>query len=71
MNAVAVTADGQRAVSAVEDGMLGVWNLTTGQALAHFTLEAEGMCCAVTPDGSTIIAGNRSGQVHFLRLEQP
>ena len=25
--------------------------------------------CAVAPDGVTVVAGDRSGQVYFLRLE--
>ncbi|WP_411675271.1 hypothetical protein [Dulcicalothrix desertica] len=26
-------------------------------------------CCAVTSDGATIVAGETSGRLHFLRLE--
>jgi len=26
--------------------------------------------CAVTPDGRTIVAGEKSDRVHFLRLEE-
>ncbi|HLP92165.1 MAG TPA: hypothetical protein VK184_26690 [Nostocaceae cyanobacterium] len=26
-------------------------------------------CCAVAPDGVTIVAGEASGRLHFLRLQ--
>ena len=69
VSAVAVTADGKRAISGSFDSTLKLWNLETSEVIASFTGESSIYCCAVTPDGVTIVAGEASGRVHFLRLE--
>jgi WD40 repeat protein len=69
VNAVAVTADGKQAISASRDNTLKLWNLETGEVIASFTGESPIICCAVAPDGVTIVAGEESGRLHFLRLE--
>jgi len=69
VNAVAVTPDGRRAVSASYDQTLKVWDLERGEVVATFTGESSILCCAVGPDGVTIVAGESSGRVHLLRLE--
>lgn len=51
------------------DKTLKVWNSSSGEVIASFTGEGELLCCAVAPDGVTIVAGERTGRVHFLRLE--
>jgi len=66
---VAVTPDGRRAVSASGDQTLKVWDLERGEVVATFTGESSILCCAVGPDGVTIVAGESSGRVHLLRLE--
>jgi predicted NACHT family NTPase len=69
VNAVAVTADGKRAISGSWDKTLKVWDLSSGEVIASFTGESDIRSCAVAPDGVTIVAGEVSGRVHFLRLE--
>ena len=69
VNAVALTADGKTAISGSDDNTLKVWNLETGEAIASFSGESPLLCCAVARDGVTIVAGEASGRVHFLRLE--
>jgi WD40 repeat protein len=69
VKAVVVTADGKQAISASRDNTLKLWNLETGEVIASFTGESPINCCAVAPDGVTIVAGEASGRVHFLRLE--
>jgi len=69
VNAVAITPDGRKAVSASDDKTLRVWDLTSGEEIACFTEDGALTCCAVAPDGVTIVAGEESGRVHFLRLE--
>jgi WD40 repeat protein len=66
---VAVTPDGQRAVSASLDTTLKVWDLATGTVVATFFADGDTGACAVAPDGVTICAGDAFGRVHFLRLE--
>ena len=70
VRAVAVTADGHRAISAGNDGTVRVWDLQTGQLLAAFHGEAPVLSCAVTVDGTTVVAGDRFGRVHILRWEE-
>ena len=65
---MAVTPDSRHVISGSWDYTLRVWDLESGKELATFTGESEMHSCAVAPDGQTIIAGDRSGRVHFLRL---
>ena len=66
---VSVTPDGSLAVSASDDKTLKVWDLRSGKELISFDCDEQMWCCAITPDGRTIVAGGASGVVYFLRLE--
>jgi WD40 repeat protein len=46
-----------------------VWDLQEGTWIAEFTGESRLLACAILPDGKTIVAGERSGRLHFLKLE--
>ena len=75
--AVAITPDGKKAVSGSIDNIffgsgdntLKLWDLANGQEICTFIGESSICCCAVSPDGLTIVAGESSGVVHFLCLE--
>jgi len=67
--AVVVTPSGKFAVSASADETIKVWHLQTGKVVASFSVETSVYSCAVAADGLTIVAGDFSGRVHFLRLE--
>jgi WD40 repeat protein len=69
VKAVAVTPDSKRVISSSDDNTLKIWNLSSGKVIASFTGESELTCCAVAPDGVTIVAREKSGRMHFLRLE--
>jgi WD40 repeat protein len=77
---VRVTADARLAVSIAEDtqgirtGVIAdnrvkVWDLERGDLLASFTGDHVITPFDVAPDGRTVVAGEKSGQIHVLRLE--
>jgi WD40 repeat protein len=68
VKAVAVTADGRFVISASLDSTLKVWNLRSGEIIATFNADSPMLACAVGELG-TIVAGDQSGHIHFLRLE--
>ena len=69
VNAVAIAPDGKTAISGSDDQTLKIWDLLSGKEVASFSGEHGFECCAIAPDGVTVVAGDRSGRVHFLRLE--
>ena len=69
VNAVAIAPDGKTAISASSDTTLKIWDLLTGKEVASFSGDGRFNCCAFAPDGVTVVAGDASGRVHFLRLE--
>ena len=66
---VAIARDGKTAISASLDNTLKIWDLFTGEEIASFSGDSGFNCCAILADGVTVVAGDRSGRVHFLRLE--
>lgn len=71
VNAVAITADGRRAISASHDYTLRVWDLQSERLITSFTGESPLLSCAVSRHEPMVVAGDQSGGVHFLRLEDP
>src|SRR5581483_10420563 len=69
ITAIAWLFDGEHIVSVAVDGTMYVWRRENGTIVAGFTGESPFLSCAAAPDGMTIIAGDRSGQAHILRLE--
>ena len=70
VTAVAITPDGCRVVSASRDQTLRVWDVGERRKTSvPFTGESMICCGAISrPGGQTIIAGDASGRVHFLRF---
>jgi len=66
VTACAVTPDGGRVISASYDQTLKVWDLQTGASL--LTHCANAAFSAVTATATTIIAGDATGAVWFLKL---
>jgi hypothetical protein len=69
VNAVALTADGRRAVSGSEDNTLKLWDVDAGEPVAAFFGEGRITSVQLAADRRTVVAGDASGAVHFLRLE--
>jgi WD40 repeat protein len=67
--AVAIAPDGKTPISASRDKTIKIWDLLSGKEIASFSGDFSFKCCAILPDGVTVVAGDRSGRVHFLRLE--
>jgi WD40 repeat protein len=68
--AVSVTPDSKRAVSASNDSTLKIWDMESGRIIAGFCGDSALHSCVIFPDGKTIAAGEASGRVHFLRIEE-
>lgn len=64
-----MTHDGRSIVTTSRDCTLKLWDLGKSTPIATFSGDSELRSCAITPDAATIIAGEESGRVHFLRLE--
>lgn len=61
---MAMSRDGAKIASA--DGDLVVTDARTGQRLARASSQAPFSCCAFTPDGRTLVAGDRAGAIHVV-----
>lgn len=55
--------------SASADQTIKVWDLQRGKPMMNLHLDTGLSSLAVMPDGRTLVAGDASGTVHFLRLE--
>ena len=69
VNSVALLGEGRYAASGADDADVNLWDLTNGALLATFTTESPVLACAASACGRTIVAGDRSGLVHFLSVE--
>ena len=66
----AVSADGKRAVSTVEDHRLAVWDLTSGKKLATFDGHTDTIfALAISFDGRLVASGGRDHTVHVHDVE--
>jgi WD40 repeat protein len=69
VTAIAVTPDGRQLACGAADGSLKLWDAGSGKLLAGFSGVAAISACAIAPGGKTLVAGEKSGRMHFLRLE--
>lgn len=69
IGSVVVSPNSQWVVSGAVDRTVKAWEISTKQQIATFTADFPITSLTVAPDSRTIIAGDRSGQVHFLYLE--
>ncbi|RCJ38767.1 hypothetical protein A6770_12750 [Nostoc minutum NIES-26] len=70
VNAIAVTKDSRYLISYISNhNTIQVWDVENRNVIASFSGESSLTSCAVAVDKVTIIAGEKSGRLHFLRLE--
>jgi WD40 repeat protein len=70
INAVSFTGDGRHVLSCGHDRTLRVWSAATGQEVAAYTADAALRSLASATQGNVIAAGDNSGRVHLLQLEE-
>jgi WD40 repeat protein len=68
VNTVMMMRNGRQIVSCAMDHTVRLWNSGDSRAVAVFTGEGVLECCAVSRDERTIVAGESTGRIHFLRL---
>jgi hypothetical protein len=67
--ALSLTRDGRFIVVGSTRKAIQVWDLAQGEVVASYQVARGVRSCAVAPDGTTIVAGDQGGGVHFLRLQ--
>ncbi|MFM5944010.1 MAG: WD40 repeat domain-containing protein, partial [Dolichospermum sp.] len=70
VSAIALMSVGKTVISGLLDNTVKIWNLETREEIATFTVQVRILSCAVAPDGLTVVAGEASGTLHFLRLQE-
>lgn len=69
VNACAISPDGQRIVSASDDGTLKVWDLSSGRLLSTLQGHATGVrSCAIGPDGQRAVSAAADGTLKVWEL---
>jgi hypothetical protein len=66
-----MTPNGASLISTADGRNLKVWDLQGGNIAARFTADGETHARAAASDGMTIVAGDASGRVRFLKLIVP
>jgi WD40 repeat protein len=66
---VAVTSDGRLAISGSTDHSLKIWDLETGTIVVEYTGDAPIRACGYSTHLRTVIAGDKNGRIHILKLE--
>lgn len=68
-NLIAITRDNQKIISVYDFSVLTVCDINTGKTISSFTADSSLTCFDITPDSTKILAGDESGKLHFLTLE--
>lgn len=71
INCVAMTADGQHAISGSESGVIRIWDLVSNKSVGGLTGHTSGVLgVALTADGSRVISGSRDSTVKVWDLKK-
>jgi Leucine-rich repeat (LRR) protein/WD40 repeat protein len=65
---LAFSYDGKILLICDISGTLTLWNIDTNQILHHYC-SSEFVCCDISRDGNLILAGDKEGFIHLLKLE--
>ncbi len=71
LKGVTITPDNQFIASVSSDCTLRIWHLETGTQVAMLQSHTPLLCCAISPDGNTILAGDEAGGLHVLDWIRP
>lgn len=69
IESLSFSACGRYLASGAWDKTLKVWDLSRRRLLAQFHAESGITACAFAPDSRTLVVGEVSGNIHYLRLE--
>lgn len=67
---VSVAGDGRMVVSASDDRDVIVWDIERQMLVARFSADGPLTACAISPDGTTVLAGDETGRIYILRFER-
>jgi len=67
---ISKTLDERFIISASADRRIKIWDLKLNTVAHTFTADFTIRSCAISKDGKTILAGDRSGRIHILRLRR-
>lgn len=68
ITSIVLAPDEDTIVSGSEDRTIRVWSLKGNCELTRYYADAPILACAISPDGSTVIAGDSEDNLHFLKL---
>ena len=67
---IAVSRDGERAVTACLDRSVDLWDLRSGARVRRLgEHESYALCAAFSPDGRWVVSGGSNGKLRFWRVE--
>ncbi len=70
INAVAFLPDGERFVTAADDGTVGVWDKAAGTVQTTFEQhQSAAISIAVSPDGTRVLSGDEDGVIYLWETE--
>jgi WD40 repeat protein len=69
ITSIALTLSNRYAISASRDCTVKVWDLKDEKLITSFAGDGPLTTCTLSDDDMTIIAGEQSGRIHFLKLQ--
>jgi len=61
--------NGRNIMSAGGEGMIKIWDIDTKTLKSYFNFGKRLTACAISPDGTNMVAGDKSGEVYFLPVK--